>query len=233
MTIPALIWDLSRNGGTSLRTQVPPQEGHPTEGRVPPMRDKSPYRFLPPSPSLPVSPFARDASSSWNHSPAGNHEPSKTLMWTMDWMGLSAVRPATTSLHIRPKDYQQPPGETPGLPGRQKALGPAKGSLTRELGRLVRSWLSCQAERWSPRRTPGETPGLPGKDRASTGSPEVSSGLDRFSSGSSPNPSFSVFSVRSAVNPQADEQEPNHRVLRGLRESLDFNGVFRTAAARQ
>ena len=109
-------------------------------------------------------------------------------LWTMDWMGSSAARPVTTSVPITPKEYCLPPGETPGLPG---------------------------------------------KDRASTGSPEVSSGLDRFSSDSSPNPSFSVFSVRSAVNPQADEQEPNHRVLRGLRESLDFNGVFRTAATRQ
>lgn len=57
------------------------------------------------------------------------------------------------------------------------------------------------------------------------GSPEVSSGLSRFSSDSTSNPSFSVFSVRSVVNAQVDEQEPNHRWLRGLRESLDFNGV--------
>jgi len=33
--IPAMIWDLSRMGGTALRTQVPPKEGHPTEGRAP------------------------------------------------------------------------------------------------------------------------------------------------------------------------------------------------------
>jgi len=49
--IPAVIGDLSRNGGTRpsgrkslLRRDIQRRD-------VPPLRDKSPYRFLPPSPA--------------------------------------------------------------------------------------------------------------------------------------------------------------------------------------
>ena len=41
--------DLSRNVGTAHRTQVPPKEGHPTEGRAPAsphfLRGSSPFPF--------------------------------------------------------------------------------------------------------------------------------------------------------------------------------------------
>ena len=44
--------------------------------------------------------------------------------------------------------------------------------------------------------------------------------------GGSPNPAFSVLFVSSVVCFQERRQRSNHRELRGLREGLDFNGVY-------
>ncbi len=50
-------------------------------------------------------------------------------------------------------------------------------------------------------------------------------GLDRCASAPALIPSFSVFSEPSAVDPQDNEPESNHRGLKALRESLDIDGI--------